>query len=146
MGLLEEYMIVEGMRLRKKFSYTFDIDPDIDPDDVILPTMILQPFVENSIWHRISPKDGGGHISIRFCKNNGHLLCRVKDNGIGRIAAKQRKSAFETRESKALSITSRRLELLANEGDAIHALEIVDLYEEDGKPAGTERLFNKVCQ
>lgn len=137
MELLEEYMIVEGMRLEKEFSYVFDIEETLDPDEIILPTMILQPFVENAIWHGISYRNGAGRIYIRFQKENEHLVCSVKDNGIGREAAKKMKSAFETRESKAISITARRLELLADETESAGFLKVIDLFE-DGKPAGTE--------
>ena len=54
MNLLDLYLKTEAMRLEKEFSYSFELKKDLDPDEFILPTMILQPFVENSIWHGIS--------------------------------------------------------------------------------------------
>ncbi|MBK7336153.1 MAG: histidine kinase [Saprospirales bacterium] len=110
--LLKLYLQTEAMRFEHKFSYVFEVDESLDPDDVVLPTMILQPFVENAIWHGLSNKKGEGLIRISFKKENEMLHCVVEDNGIGRDAALHSKSGVTVHESKAMSITLRRLELL----------------------------------
>ena len=65
--LLELYLQTEAMRFEKKFDYSFELKDDLDPDEFVIPTMILQPFVENAIWHGISnKKDGEGKIKMSF--------------------------------------------------------------------------------
>lgn len=135
--LLEQYLRTEAMRFEKNFSYSFELDPAIDPDDTIVPTMILQPFVENAIWHGLLNKKGEGRIIIRFSLADGLLLCSVEDNGIGREAARQLRNGSEVHGSKALSITQRRLELLGEEAGARAGYKIVDLKDDTGVALGT---------
>jgi ligand-binding sensor domain-containing protein/two-component sensor histidine kinase len=135
--LLEKYLRTEAMRFEKSFSYTFDVDPDIDPDDTVVPTMILQPFVENAIWHGLLNKNGAGHIRIGFKNRDGQLVCSVEDDGIGREAARRIKNGASVHGSKALAITRRRLELLQAETGADAGYQIEDLYHADGQAAGT---------
>ncbi|HFA49675.1 MAG TPA: hypothetical protein ENJ95_11750, partial [Bacteroidetes bacterium] len=73
--LLELYMQTEAVRFEDKFSFEIKVDDTLDPDDILLPTMILQPFVENAIWHGISGKDGKGHITVHFQTQDNCLLC-----------------------------------------------------------------------
>ncbi len=136
--ILERYLKVEAMRLEKKFTYHFAVDPELDPDEVELPTMILQPFVENAIWHGISPKEGEGHIAIRFWQKTPYLYCSIEDNGVGRAAAKSKTLQSEKHESKALSITERRLKLLDNGDGLVGSFEMLDLYSETGVAMGTK--------
>ncbi len=137
--LLELYLQTEAMRFDKKFSYDFDLKDDFDPDEFVLPTMILQPFVENAIWHGLSSKnEGEGHIKISFWQENESLLCSVADNGIGRDASGQISQKAKTHESKALSITEHRLRLLGNKNGVEASFEIHDLVDAAQNPAGTK--------
>lgn len=137
--LLEQYLQTEAMRLEKKFTYHFEVAPDLDPDEVILPTMILQPFVENAIWHGLSPKEGEGRIDIRFWLEINHLYCSIEDNGIGRVAAA--KKSPKAHDSKALSLTERRLKLLENANGSAGSFEIIDLYDAEAAAMGTRVLL-----
>lgn len=134
--LLDLYIQTEAMRFEDKFSYEIRIADDLDPDDVLIPTMILQPFVENAIWHGLSSKAGGGKILVEFKIENDSLLCAVEDNGIGRQAAADSQKG-KKHESKALGITRKRLELLQKETGHEAHYRIIDLVEPDGSPAGT---------
>jgi sensor histidine kinase YesM len=143
--LLTLYLQAESMRIGKKMTFSFDIAPDLDPDETLLPTMILQPFVENAIWHGISPKEGPGHITIRFLSYNDHLCCEVEDNGVGRSS--RPKSSFKSHQSKSISITKRRLEMLSKEHDTESELKIIDLFSEDQQPTGTKvQLFLPILE
>lgn len=82
--VLELYMQVEANRLKGKFTYEINMDADIDPDNTLVPPLILQPLVENSIWHGLVPKDGPGRICIRIRKSGDSLHYAVEDDGIGR--------------------------------------------------------------
>lgn len=133
--LLQQYLQAEKMRIGPRLSFAFDISPDIDTYATEIPTMILQPFVENAIWHGISPKTGPGHIQISFqLKNKGELLCEVKDNGVGRGKGNGTKNHI----SKSQKITQRRLALLRQNAtlQAPH-FSITDLVAPDGTPDGT---------
>jgi len=132
--LLELYLQAEAMRLRKELHYTFEVDSQLDPEDTLIPTMLLQPFVENAIWHGISPKREGGHIDIGFRQNEAQLICTVQDNGVGRSASAKTSPAHQ---SKALGITQKRLHMLAQQEQADAYLYIDDLHHSDGTPAGT---------
>ncbi len=134
--LLELYIQTEAMRFEDKFNYEIRIGNDLDPDDVLIPTMILQPFVENAIWHGLSRKQGGGTILVEFKIKGESLVCAVEDNGIGRQAASESQKG-KKHESKALSITQKRLELLQTETGKEAGYRVLDLVAADGSPTGT---------
>ncbi len=136
--LLTLYLQTEAMRFENAINYSFHIDEAIDPDEVFVPTMILQPFIENAIWHGLAPKQGEKSISVAFALKGGKLHCSVEDNGIGRHAAAQLKASRPGHESKALSITRRRLELLEAQYGAPTDLNIIDLTDNSGRPTGTK--------
>jgi len=135
--LLEQYMQAEAMRFEEKFQYQFIVADEIDTDEVLIPTMILQPFVENAIWHGISNKKGKGNIEIGFKLEPEKLICSISDNGIGRKAASQNPNG--SHESKAISITQRRLNLLVSEHNLAFqpSLAIEDLVNPQNQPIGT---------
>lgn len=136
--LLEQYLMAESMRFERKFEYEFEVAEEVDEDDYLLPTMILQPFVENAILHGITPKPGGGKISIRFRLEGKNILCvTIADNGIGRAAAAKLKDKAKEHESKALEITRRRLKLLEDESGQAATFKIKDLFDEKGNASGT---------
>ena len=137
--LLELYMQTEAMRFEERFNYKIIVEDRLDPDEVVLPTMILQPFVENAIWHGISGKEGEGAVTVEFKSENGNLLCSVEDNGVGRLAATDR--GKKDHESKALAITARRLELLEKETGHTASYKIIDLEDGTGRPSGTKVLL-----
>lgn len=109
--LLEDYLKAEKMRVGEKLQYTFEVDEELDTFTTYLPTMILQPFVENAIWHGISGLPEGGTITLRFREDleNKQLLVDVEDNGRGRAATG---GDAKRHRSMAMDITKRRLEIL----------------------------------
>jgi ligand-binding sensor domain-containing protein/signal transduction histidine kinase len=140
--LLEQYLLTEAMRFEGQFSFSFEVDDSIDQDDVIVPTMILQPFVENAVWHGLSQKKGDGCVKIGFKIEEESLVCSVEDNGIGREAAGRVKNRSPVHESKALAITRQRLELLKAKTGARADCEIVDLKDANGQAMGTKVLLH----
>jgi sensor histidine kinase YesM len=71
---LEQYKKTEAMRFEQKLEYKIEVDSTIDPDEVLVPTMILQPFVENAIWHGLSNRQGQGMVRIGFEKSGESLV------------------------------------------------------------------------
>ena len=139
--MLELYINTEAMRFEEKFSHEIKVDDSIDPDDTILPTMILQPFVENAIWHGLSGKGSKGWVKVHFQQQDGNLVCSVEDNGIGRQAAKSSAAGTQGHESKALGITAKRLGLLEKETGKTARYEIIDLKNEKGEAVGTKVIL-----
>lgn len=82
--MLEFYMDLESLRFKNKFNYEIRIADDINPENVFIPSLILQPFVENSILHGLSKKENDGKITIQIDKTENLLKCTIEDNGIGR--------------------------------------------------------------
>lgn len=120
--MLELYMQLEASRLGHKFTYEFIVDPSIDPETTMIPPMLLQPFVENSIWHGLHLKDGTGKITIEFALGNELLQVSVEDDGIGR-----KQAAPSDHKSFGLRITQERLEVLSKLKGAHTDLKLIDL-------------------
>ncbi len=130
-ALLKEYIEVEALRMEHKLAYHFDYAPELD--DAMLPTMLLQPFVENAILHGIKAKGGDGLIQIRFRVMGEQLLCEVEDNGLG--LQKKRTAGHE---SKATSITEQRLALLEEEYGIPTDLKIINMKDENPEYSGVK--------
>lgn len=109
---LELYLTLEHMRFQDKFSYQVEVGEDVDQDGIKVPAMLLQPFLENSIWHGILPKEEPGEILIRITRSNGSIEFTITDNGIGIETSLRNKQASESHISQGMSITSGRIELL----------------------------------
>jgi hypothetical protein len=113
MAYLASYLKLEQERYANRFQFEFDLEQGLDPTKTHIPSMLIQPIVENGVKHGLSPLEGSsGMLSIRFSKiNDQSLQCVIEDNGIGlekSLAAKQDSSGHL---SKALNITQRRIEL-----------------------------------
>lgn len=110
---LELYLSLEHMRF-SKFSYQIKIADDVDPDAVKIPPMILQPYVENSIWHGILPMEGDGKILVEIKKTDEKtIVFIIEDNGIGIDESMRKKQEFPTEhDSKGMKITETRIKLL----------------------------------
>src|SRR5204862_4559315 len=106
------YLQLEAMRFDAKFSYLVKIDEHIDLKSVQVPALIIQPFIENAIWHGIVPKEANGHIELSVKQKNNSIEIVVDDNGIGREASKQNKPASGLgHQSRGVNLTQSRLEL-----------------------------------
>ena len=133
------YTQLESMRFGNKFSYAFSVDETLDLKSVMVPALIIQPFIENAIWHGIIPKEDGGNLTVNVDKIDNDIRCIVNDNGIGREMSKQNKFKGETssHQSKGVHLTQARLNLdnLLNERNA--SVETIDKKDEEGKAVGT---------
>jgi LytS/YehU family sensor histidine kinase len=131
------YADLEALRCGGKFRLNIEIVPDINPDLVTVPPMIIQPYVENAIWHGLLPKEGKGLIQIRCSIVDSMLTIVIEDNGIGRIEAQKRKeSSVVKRKSVGMSITRERIKL-SDTDQSSSGLKVEDLKDDQGRPAGT---------
>ncbi|HLP36016.1 sensor histidine kinase [Lacibacter sp.] len=138
--ILRMYVELESLCLDESFIWNVDIDEEIEQEDVLVPFMLLQPFVENAINHGLINKIGEKRFHISIKENDeDSLLCSIEDNGIGREAAqviKQKNLSSVLHESKAISIVQERLELLQQKTGKKAGFHIEDLFE-NGQPSGT---------
>lgn len=91
--ILKIYIQIEAKRFSSDFNYEVKIDPEIDISSIKIPPMLIQPFVENSIWHGLMPKtEGEKKLILSFDGTDDYIVCKVEDNGIGRTRAAEMKS------------------------------------------------------
>lgn len=136
------YTQLEKLRFDDKVEFVFDEDINIDLKDIKLPALILQPFIENAIWHGLVPKGSGGKIIVSIKEKNNTVECIIDDNGIGRELSKQYKAQYEsTRQSKGIGLTQTRLELDKILNDREDSLEIIDKISESGAAEGTKVII-----
>lgn len=132
------YTQLEAVRFGDKVSFLFAIDERIDLKDIKVPALVLQPFIENAIWHGLVPKDEGGKVEVSVQQDNGSVRCIIDDNGIGRELSRQYKSAYaDVHQSKGISLTQSRLRLdkLLNGRD--DSIDVIDKKEPDGRTGTT---------
>jgi sensor histidine kinase YesM len=131
MEIISMYLEIEMMRFPEKFRYVIKTDDRLDPMEVKIPPMIIQPFVENSIVHGLLKKETAGFLKIKLDYfDHRFVMVTIEDNGVGRKKASAYK--LSKYESKGIKITQARLLLL----DAESKIEIIDL-EEKGTARGT---------
>ncbi|MBC3846751.1 histidine kinase [Winogradskyella echinorum] len=121
--LLKTYMDIERKRFNNKFNYTIEIDETLDPEDILVPPMILQPFIENSIIHGLAQKEELGNITISFKAKDNMLICSVDDNGIGRANTHKENS---DKKSMGMAITKSRIEIINKVKNTKGDIKIID--------------------
>jgi sensor histidine kinase YesM len=137
------YTQLERMRFGDKVEFVFDVDETIDLKDFKVPALILQPFIENAIWHGLMPKETGGKITIEVKRIEDTIQCIIDDNGIGRELSMKNKPPYETpHQSKGIGLTKSRLGLdkLLNERE--DKIFIIDKEGDNGKPEGTKVIIS----
>jgi len=133
---LREYMDLEKMRLDNKFDYRINIDSGIDIEEKNILPMIIQPLVENSIWHGIVPSSKPGIINIDFKKENGNIICKVEDNGVG-IHATWAKEKSQNNLSMAMKNVRERLKIIGELNDSTWEIKTEDKSVSDPTQSGT---------
>ncbi len=136
---LENYLELEKMRFGQHFSFLIETDPAMHTNDIYIPVMFLQPYVENSIHHGLRhKKDGQGFIRIWFSQDNRYFVCTIQDNGVGRKKAMEYKSRLgATHISKGTALNRERTNTLNEHSPEKMSIEILDLYDEQNEPTGT---------
>ena len=136
---LKRYLEMEMMRFGHSFNYNIEVDPELDADMEHIPTMILQPYIENSIRHGIRYREkGGGYIDIKFQKSMEGFICIIQDNGIGRKKASEYKSQLHVEyQSKGMSLTAERINILNRQLSEPIRIEIDDLNDAHDQATGT---------
>lgn len=127
--MLTDYLELEKLRFGDSFTYTLDISAEIDPEGILIPPMLIQPYAENALKHGLLHRQTDRQLSIVFRMDGEMLLVTVTDNGIGRKAAGEIAKRQSGHRSFSTSATAKRLELLRSENGEKGSVEIVDLMQ-----------------
>ena len=131
------YLELESFRF-ENFTYIIAIHPQVDADNMQIPSMVIQPFVENALKHGFSHQGGDKQLTISIRQEGEQLVAVIEDNGIGRRQAAAVKSGRQAdHHSMGMKITEDRLRLLRLQENEKPAIFITDLEDENGRPAGT---------
>jgi streptogramin lyase len=135
---LQLYLELEAMRFQQKFSFSIEVEDSLEPSLVQIPSMLVQPFAENAIWHGLLPRKTNCQLIIKFALINEVLTCTIQDNGVGRSAsAKTKISNLSNKTSIGVSDTEKRILLMQHNKASNDVLRIEDLMDAEGQPAGT---------
>ncbi len=139
LDLLHDYVHLEKLRFEKKFDVRIECDKHINPDEISMPSLLIQPYVENAILHGLYNKEGEGHLLISVSADGEFLRFVIEDDGIGRKAAQAFRDKSKTkRQSMGTKLTEERLIIL--NGDSQPPVVYEDLYE-GNEPAGTRAII-----
>lgn len=138
LDMLKSYIELESIRFKNRMEYKINVAESIDQESTFIPSMVLQPFVENAIWHGLLHKKTKGLLTIEIKEEGDNLRCTVTDNGVGREKAlKLRKQSGHKKISMGIKITTDRLKLLTKEKIS-EAIKILDLKDVENNPLGTQ--------
>lgn len=143
---LQNYLELEQLRFKNKFDFKIYKSSEIE-DDTVLPTLLLQPYVENSIIHGVVPKAEKGFIEVNFTQTENFLICEIIDNGIGIETSKNLKeNSVTAHKSMALEISKKRLEAIEALNKKNVAQNISEIKDENGKSIGTKVVLTLPLQ
>lgn len=139
---MELYVSIENIRFSNSIEFLLDIDPDIQMETIKIPPLILQPFIENAIWHGLSAKDRNKNLFLRIQKKQEeYIKVIVEDNGIGRLkSAELNAKKLREKNSIGIDLTKERLSNFTKDFRYSHSLEIIDLYKNE-LPVGTKVIL-----
>jgi sensor histidine kinase YesM len=141
--ILELYIRLEQMRFENKFDFSYKIDERIDTTYIKIPALLLQPYVENAIWHGLMHKETKGELKIEVKMGNDEVLCTIEDNGIGRKKSTEIHSkTARPHKSMGLQINSERLKVLHELHKLDIEVEIIDLESTDKESLGTRVMIH----
>lgn len=130
---LQQYLDLEKIRLHQ-FEYQIEIEDELDTDNIQMAPMLLQPLVENAIWHGLHPKHGEKKLAIRFFSSGSSLVCEVEDNGIGIVQSRKNKMELRpNHQSFGISNVRERLSILNEKYKMNCSLSIIDKSSITGK-------------
>ena len=141
---LRLYIEIEHLRLEGKFDFQVDIDSNIQVGQTQVPPMILQPYVENAIWHGLMhKKNGKGKLLVQVKDMGNQIQCIIEDNGVGRAhSAALHKKQMDHKDSVGMQITSNRIELINRIYGINTQVHVIDLVDPEGSPSGTRVVIN----
>ncbi|MDR6805982.1 sensor histidine kinase YesM/ligand-binding sensor domain-containing protein [Dyadobacter sp. BE34] len=141
---LRLYVEMESMRFSGKFQFEMHVDQHIETHAIQIPPLLLQPFVENAIWHGLMHKEAGGTVALFLNQPHDHLLrVIIQDDGIGRQKASEYKSKSATKnKSYGMKITADRIKMISQPLQVRTSVEVIDIKDRSGNALGTRVILN----
>lgn len=133
---LDNYLQLQALRFDGTLHWDIRVEEGIDSESLMVPALVLQPYVENSIVHGLAAKKGKRYMRIEVLQRNENLVCAVEDNGIGREQAGRRRRQYNA-PSIGMQVARERLSLLSKQTRRQFEVDIIDLFSECGGAAGT---------
>jgi len=132
------YLELEKLRFGDKFTYEIILDPSLSTS-ILIPPMLIQPYIENAIWHGILPRKTGGKVAVTIAPaENEYLVCSIADDGIGRTASSEQKPFEQNKHrSSGMALINERLTLLTETSGMKLWVEVEDLYSDTKESTGT---------
>ena len=129
--VLNLYVQIEQLRFRDEFGFIIEVDESLNEEELIVPPLIVQPFLENAIWHGLMQKQGEKKIELSVKDKGNTIKIILRDNGIGREEASRGSSGIKKENrSMAIDLTTQRIELLEEKGVDGDKVKIIDLYDQ----------------
>jgi tetratricopeptide (TPR) repeat protein len=142
---LQNYLELEQLRFHNKFIFSVNTTDKVE-FNMAIPPLLVQPFVENAILHGMVPKEGDGRIAVLFDVENGQLICKIHDDGIGLTESKiMKENSVKAHKSMALDITKKRLEIMEATTDQKATIEINEM-KKNNQTSGTEVILRLPIQ
>lgn len=139
--MLKLYLDLESIRMNENFRYEINVDDALLEDNIKVPTLVIQPFAENAIWHGLAEKKDNRLLRINIEVDKNVLRCIIEDNGVGRKQSGEKNNKKE-HESKAVKMITERLKIIrAQSKVAATGIETIDLFDEHQQPAGTKVII-----
>jgi sensor histidine kinase YesM len=136
---LRLYLELEALRFNYYFDYKISIPVDLEMSSLKVPPLLIQPYAENAIWHGLMQKPAKGKLDIEVTSEKDHVYIKICDDGIGRASSgKMRKTSDDIHKSMGLQITAERIALFDRHTREGSMVNILDLVDGNGVPAGTE--------
>jgi tetratricopeptide (TPR) repeat protein len=141
---MDLYMSIENIRFSNEINFEVLVDKDIDLEQIKIPSLVLQPFLENALWHGLSSKKGEKNIKLSVSKTKDDFVTiAITDNGIGREAAQQiAKNKIVKRKSIGIALTKNRLANFVKDFKNTFSVHFLDLKDQYENPEGTEVVLN----
>lgn len=140
--MLQYYLELQQLSYSYKFDFKIEIDASIDAEEVCIPPMLIQPFVENAIVHGIANKTNNGTIILRVKQLDNYLQIEIEDDGVGREKALIQKKQLDTiHKSVGLLITKERINIFNEENQQQIKVDVLDLKDEMGNSLGTKGVL-----
>lgn len=142
---LDLYIQLEQLRLDQGFHYHCRVAENIPVHSIRIPPLLLQPYVENAIWHGLMPKKSPGHLILEFYREENYVVCKIDDDGVGRQESLKAHNVNPRYKSMGMGITKERIDILNSLSAFGIAITIEDKYDQNNIPSGTT-VFLKIPQ
>jgi sugar lactone lactonase YvrE len=139
--IVRAYLEIESLRFEDKFSWVIHLGKNVVPQKLVVPPMIIQPFIENALWHGLMTKKGEQKLLVNIYLESNQLCIEVEDNGIGRVASEKLNTNKKDKESLGMKITKERLDLMENIHNVKAETVIVDKIDHNNDSGGTKAII-----